>query len=98
MGIAQIALNPLPPIKQAKVEKKCPKPSWQALPPPGKRGEKSAPNHPGKPLHPSAHMETFHISKRGLPSILVLISDAIPQSSSCHSLTQWCSRLLLNSG
>ena len=41
MGIAQIALDPLPPtIKQANVEKKCLKPSWQALTPLGKRGKK----------------------------------------------------------
>ena len=36
MGIAQIALDPRPSIKQANVEKK------------------SAPNHPGKSLHPWA--------------------------------------------
>ena len=36
MGIAKIALDPLPPrLSQT-----------------GKRGQKSAPNHPGKPLHP----------------------------------------------
>ena len=36
MGIAQIALEPpLPPsVKRANVEKKCPKPSWQAFTPP----------------------------------------------------------------
>ena len=52
--------------------KKCPKPSWQALTPPGERGNKSAPNHPGKPLHPptlltgNTHMKTTHF-KKGLP-------------------------------
>ena len=35
MGIAQIALDPLPSVKQANVEKKCPKTSWQALTSPG---------------------------------------------------------------
>ena len=40
MGIAQIALDPRPSVKQANVEKKCPKPSWHALTPPGKRGKK----------------------------------------------------------
>ena len=33
MGIAQIALDPRPSVKQANVEKKCPKPSWQVLTP-----------------------------------------------------------------
>ena len=51
MGIAQIALAPRPSVKQANVEKKCPKPSWQVLTPPGKVAKKG-PNHPGKPLHP----------------------------------------------
>ena len=41
VGIAQIALDPpSPPVKRANVEKKCPKPSWQALTPLGKRGKK----------------------------------------------------------
>ena len=30
MGIAQIALDPPPSVKRANVEKKCPKPTWQA--------------------------------------------------------------------
>ena len=30
MGIAQIALDPSPSVKRANVEKKCPKPTWQA--------------------------------------------------------------------
>ena len=54
MGIAQIALDPPPPVKRANMEKR-------------------APNHPGKPLHPTpfppygnAHMETAHL-KKGLP-------------------------------
>ena len=51
MGIAQIALDPC--VKGANVEKKCPKPSWQALTPP-------------LPLTGSAHMETTHF-KKGLP-------------------------------
>ena len=52
MGIAQIALDPTPSVKQANVEKKCPKPFWQALTPQGKCGEKNALNHFDKPLHP----------------------------------------------
>ena len=56
MGIAQIALDPPLSVKQANMELKCPKPSWQVLTPPGNVG-KSAPNHPGKPLHPQATWE-----------------------------------------
>ena len=37
MGIAKIALDPAPSVKQANVEK-------------------SAPNHPGNPLHPQANV------------------------------------------
>ena len=42
MGIAQIALDPPPSVKQANVEKKYPKPkpSWEALTPPGNVGKK----------------------------------------------------------
>ena len=57
MGIAKIALDPLPPrLSQT-----------------GKRGQKSAPNHPGKPLHPppwplrAMPLWKQHISKRGFP-------------------------------
>ena len=46
-GIVQIAFDPSS-VKQANVEKKCCKPSWHALTPPGKLGE-NAPNHPNKP-------------------------------------------------
>ena len=51
MGIAKIALDPAPSVKQANVEK-------------------SAPNHPAKPLHThpllgNAHIETTHL-KGGL--------------------------------
>ena len=35
MAIAQIAQDP-PSVKRTNVEKKCSKPSWQALTPPGK--------------------------------------------------------------
>ena len=72
MVIAQIALEPPPPsVKRENVGKKCPKPYWQALTYyPSQMWEKSAPNNPGKPLHPlpltdNAHMET-HFEK-GFP-------------------------------
>ena len=56
MGIAQIALDPLPPssVKLANVEKKCPKPSWQAF---------------SKVYTPLQAMPIWkqHISKRGFP-------------------------------
>jgi len=50
MAIAQIAQDP-PSVKRTNVEKKCSKPSWQALTPPGKFMQKNAPNHHCKPLH-----------------------------------------------
>ena len=57
MGIAQIALDPLPPssVKLANVKKKCPKPSWQAF------------SKVYTPLTGNAYMETTHF-KKGLPS------------------------------
>ena len=44
---------PPPSVKRANVEKKCSKPPWQALTPLSKHGEKNAPIHPDKPLHPT---------------------------------------------
>ena len=55
MGIAQIALDPPPSVKRANVEKKCPKPSWQAF------------LTLTLPLTGNAHVETTHF-KKGLPS------------------------------
>ena len=51
MGSAQIALDPL--CQTGKCGKKCPKPSLQALAPQANMGQRSAPNHPGKPSPPS---------------------------------------------
>ena len=42
MGIAQIALDPPLSVKQANMELKCPKPSWQVLTPPGNVRKKVA--------------------------------------------------------
>ena len=57
MGIAQIALDFPLPLPYVK---------WANM-------EKSAPNHPGKPLHPPFPLQTMpiwkqHISKRGFPN------------------------------
>ena len=46
-----------PLCQTGKRGKKCPKPPWQALTPPGNMGKKSASNHPGKPLQPRAMWE-----------------------------------------
>ena len=41
MGIAKKALDPNPPLSNGQTwKKKCPKPSWQALTPPGNVGKK----------------------------------------------------------
>ena len=69
MAIAQIAQDP-PSVKRTNVEKKCYKPSWQALTPPGKRGKKVPQTilasfytpHP-PPLTGNAHIETTHFKK-----------------------------------
>ena len=73
MGIAQIALDPLPPPLSnrqtwEKVLQTIPASPYTL----GQTWEKSDPNHPGKPFHPppllsgNAHMETAHF-KKGLP-------------------------------
>ena len=52
-SIAQIALDPPPPsVKRANVEKKVPHTILASPYTPGQTWEKSAPNHPVKPLHP----------------------------------------------
>ena len=52
MAIAQIAQDP-PSVKRTNVEKKCSKPSWQALTSRAYIGKKkSTPNHLGKPKTP----------------------------------------------
>ena len=83
MGIAQIALDPPPlSVKQANVEKKCPKPSWQALTPSGKRGEKVPYTIMASlSLSGNAHMETTHF-KKGLPWFIVCV--CVPHT--CRSL------------
>ena len=53
-GYCQNSFGPPTPLWNRQTWKKCPKPSWQALTPPGNIG-KSAPNHLGKPLHPSPY-------------------------------------------
>ena len=64
MGIARLALDPPPSVKQANLgEKKCPKPSWQALTLPGKRGKKVLQTNLARlytPSVPYGHMETTH--------------------------------------
>ena len=74
MGIAQIALDPPPfSVKRANMEKKCSKPSWQALTPPGNVGKKcpklswQALIRP-PPLMGNAHMEATHY-KKGFPIV-----------------------------
>ena len=67
MGIAQIALDPLPPssVKLANVEKKCPKPSWQAFTPPLPYGQypyASNTFQKGASLRPSAQLEVGRLS------------------------------------
>ena len=76
IGTAQRASDTAPSVERTNMEKKCTKPSWQALTPPGKCGEKSAPNHPGKLLHtpppPLRAMPIWkqQISKRSFPNLL----------------------------
>ena len=53
LGIAQIALDPRPAVKQANVEKKVAQTILASPYTPGQREEKSGPNHPCKPLHPA---------------------------------------------
>ena len=66
MGIAQIALDP-PPCQTGKPGKKCPKPSWQALTPPGKRGKKAPQTILASlctpPFTGNAYMEITHLKK-----------------------------------
>ena len=70
MGIAQLALDPPPSVKQANVEKSASNHPGKPLHPRA-TWEKSAQNHPGRPLTPppltgNAHIETTHF-KKGLP-------------------------------
>ena len=70
MGIAQIALDPAPLLLLCQTAKYGIKTILASLYIPGQTCEKSAPNHPGPPLHPLlssyAHMETAHF-KKGFP-------------------------------
>ena len=74
MGIAQIALDPRPSVKQANVEKKCPKPSWQAYTPP--------PPFRAMPIWKQL------ISKRGFPNLELGIpqADVHHLNLKCHLL------------
>ena len=72
MGIAQIALDPHPLLSNGQSWKKSAQTILTSPYTPGQMWEKSAPIHPGKPLHPTplsgnAHIWKQHISKKGLP-------------------------------
>ena len=82
IGIAQIALDHPPLCQTVKFgKKKCPKPSWQPLTPPGKRGKKVP--QPSWQAPPPPYWQCpygvwkEHISKGGFPKasayILVLV-------------------------
>ena len=97
MAIAQIA------VKRTNVEKKCSKPSWQALTPPGKFMQKNAPNHPSKPLNVPNIEETGIFLGKGSPflkwlvgsiwALPKLLKSSPPLSVKCTNVEKKCSNL-----
>ena len=73
MGSAQMALDRRPLCQTGKRGKNCPKPSWQALTPPGnvvkKVPQTILANLYPLPLMENAHKWKQHISKRGFPNL-----------------------------
>ena len=73
MGIAQIAIDPPPPLTNGQIWEKKSAPNHPDKPL-NPRANMGVPNYPSKPLHPpplrgNAHLETTHF-KKGLPLVM----------------------------